>query len=211
MKSWRSAAAAISVFRIVLGLLILASVAVQLMSAAKTPDFNPANFFGFFTIVSNIFAAFVLLLVAGVTKLSPRNQDVLRGAAVLSLAIVGLVFSILLAKLESNVIPWVNIVLHYVAPAAIIFDWLLDPPRTALKIRDGVWWLALPFAYIAYTLLRGSAVHWYPYPFLNVDLIGGAVIAYCVAIFALGLVLAVALIAIGNRLRNSSGLRNSDT
>lgn len=209
MTSGRSGAAAISVFRIALGLLILASIVVQFTSAAKATDFSAADFFGFFTIISNLFAAVVLLLVAGYTKLAPRSRDVLRGAAVLSLAIVGLVFSALLANLESNMIPWVNIVLHYVAPAAIVLDWLLGPPRTALTTRDGFWWLALPFAYIVYTLVRGSAVHWYPYPFLNVDLIGyGVVSLYCIAIFALALVLAVAFNVIGNRLRSSNELRN---
>lgn len=180
----------------------LVAVAVQFTSAMHTPDFRPANFFGFFTILSNIFGAIVLLYASSVTKLPSRNLDVLRGAAVLCLTIVGVFFSILLANLESNVIPWVNIVVHYITPAAIVLDWLLDPPQTPLTIKDGFLWQALPLAYISYTLLRGSLAHWYPYPFLNVDNNGYAsVLTYGAVIFVSALVVAFLVVAIGNGLR----------
>lgn len=91
---------------------------------------------------------------------------------------------------------------HYITPAAIVLDWLIDPPQTPLTIRDGCLWLALPLAYVSYTLLRGSTVHWYPYPFLNVDNNGyAAVLTYAVVIFAFALVVAVVVLAVGNRLR----------
>ena len=31
------------------------------------------------------------------------------------------------------------------------------------------WAFAWPIAWIAYTFIRGAVVHWYPYPFLDVD------------------------------------------
>lgn len=129
------------------------AIAVQFTSGLSKPHFNPVNFFSFFTILSNTFGAIVLLFAASAMKLRSRNVDLLRGAAVLCLTIVGLVFSILLANLESDVIPWVNIVVHYITPAAIVFDWLVAPPQTPLRIGDGFIWLALPLAYITYTLL----------------------------------------------------------
>ncbi len=92
--------------RTLIGLLALSAVVVQLISAIKTPEFHPANFFGYFTILSNIFGAFVLLYAAAASGLTSRRLDLLRDASTLCLSIVGLVFSLLLANLESNVIPW---------------------------------------------------------------------------------------------------------
>jgi hypothetical protein len=34
-------------------------------------------------------------------------------------------------------------------------------------------WLAFPLAYLGYSLVRGLAVDWYPYPFLDPDESGG--------------------------------------
>lgn len=189
-------------FRLAVGLLTLLAVAVQFIWGLSKPNFNPVNFFGFFTILSNTFGAIVLLYASSAMKPPSRNIDLLRGAAVLCLTIVGLVFSILLAKLESDVIPWVNTVVHYITPAAIVFDWLIEPPQTPLRIRDAFWWLALPLAYVCYTLFRGSIVHWYPYPFFNVDNNGYfSVLTYIAGICVFSLVVAFLVIALGNALR----------
>jgi len=200
MRSWRFTA-----FRTVIGLSTLAAIVVQLISAMKMPEFHPANFFGYFTNLSNIFGAFVLLYAGAVFGLSSRGLDFLRGAAALCLAIVGVVFSLLLANLESNVIPWVNIVVHYIMPTAIVLDWLIDPPQTTLTARDGLSWISLPIAYLAYTLARGSLAHWYPYPFLDVDRIGyGSVSTYCAVFLATAVVFALTLVVVANKLRRNA-------
>lgn len=92
----------IRAFRTVIGLLTLVAIVVQLISAMETPQFHLANFFGYFTILSNIFGAFVLLYAVAASELTSRGLDFVRGAATLCLAIVGIVFSLLLANLEST-------------------------------------------------------------------------------------------------------------
>lgn len=59
---------ALAAARTVLGLLALATIRAQWLAAAKTPNGDPAHFFGYFTILSNILAALVLIFVA----LDPR-------------------------------------------------------------------------------------------------------------------------------------------
>jgi hypothetical protein len=189
------------------GALGLVAVGVQFVAAAQTPHFNPANFFGYFTILSNIFAALVLVYAA-LRRTTPSHRlDVLRGAATVCMVLVGIVFSLLLAALESDIVPWVNAVVHYVMPVVLAIDWLIDPPRQRLTMRDGFWWLVFPLVYLIYTLIRGAIVHWYPYPFLDVAQTGAAMVGtYVLAIFAAASILVSVVMGIGNRLRTLAPL-----
>jgi hypothetical protein len=188
--------------RALTGAAALVAVGIQLAAAASTSGFHGANFFGYFTIISNIFAALVLLGAALSGGKPSHWLDVLRGAATVSMVMVGVVFSLLLASLESNLIPWVNVVVHYVMPVALAVDWLIDPPRERLTVRDGFLWLVLPLVYLIYTLIRGSIVHWYPYPFLDVDRAGAATVgSYVLSIFAAASILVAVVLGTGNKLR----------
>ncbi len=190
------------IFRCVLALLVLAAVAAQFHHQLGVATFDPVNFFSFFTIISNIFGAAVLLAAAFGLPEDEHLRDVLRGTATLSLVIVGVVFSLLLANLDSELIPWANAIVHYAMPIYIALDWCLDPPRTEITRRDATVWLALPAAYLAYTLVRGAVVHWYPYPFLTVDAIGYAsVAAYAAGILVFTLLAAYIVMTVGNALR----------
>src|SRR5690606_27490606 len=124
----------VSLLRIGFGLLILVAVAVQLMHTIQL-DRSVVNFFSFFTIESNLLAAFVLLVVgfgALAGAKAHRTFAFLRGAATLYMVITGIVFALLLAGLEQRLqitIPWVNTVLHYIMPVVMLVDWLLFPPK----------------------------------------------------------------------------------
>jgi hypothetical protein len=143
----------------VLGLLTLVSIAIQLRHSIAAGS-TYANYFSYFTIQSNIFAAIVLLF-------APRAAQ-LRGAATLYLTITGVVYALILARNDEGLIPWVNLVVHYLMPAAMVASWLADAP----PIKDGYVstlgrWLAYPVLYGVYSLVRGSFTGWYPYEFLN--------------------------------------------
>jgi hypothetical protein len=190
----------VRIFRSVMASLVLAAIAAQFRLGVAT--FDPVNFFSFFTIISNIFGAAVLLAAAFGLPADDHLRDVLRGTATLSLVIVGVVFSLLLANLDSELIPWANAIEHYAMPIFIALDWCLDPPRTPISRRDATVWLVVPAAYLAYTLVRGAIVHWYPYPFLNVDAIGYAsVAAYAAGILVFTLLAAYVVMTVGNALR----------
>jgi len=82
--------------------------------------------------------------------------------------VYGLLLSGYTAELDTAVI-WVNNVVHRIMPVVMVLDWLVDSPRTALTLRRALVWLVFPLAYLAYTLVRGPIVDWYPYPFLDPD------------------------------------------
>ena len=46
-------------------------------------------------------------------------------------------------------------------------DWLIAGRVPPIRYRSALAWLLFPLAYLVYSLIRGSIVEWYPYPFLN--------------------------------------------
>jgi len=71
-----------------------------------------------------------------------------------------------------------------------IVGWLLLGPRKLASSR--IAWLSLifPVSWLAFTLIRGAFVHWYPYPFIDVTQLGyGRAAVNCVwlALLMLGL------------------------
>lgn len=92
--------------------------------------------------------------------------DSFRGAATLYMATTGVGYSLLLG--ETLLLGWVNFVLHYLMPVALILDWAVDRPTRTIPFRRAIAWMALPVAFYFHTLSRGEIVDWYPYPFLDV-------------------------------------------
>ena len=171
------------------------AVITELIVVGSRGTLVPANFFSFFTIQSNLFAATMLLVSAwALYKRKAWDLRLWRGAATLYMATTGIVFAVLLAGLdvELTAVPWDNIVLHYIMPVVLVADWLLDPPRPRLALHLAILWLLFPIAYVTYSLIRGELVGWYPYPFLNPAMNNGYT---GVALTAVGIALTVVALA----------------
>ena len=181
----------------------IVAMTYQFASSADS-DFEKANFFSFFTIQSNILAVAALFLLV----LVPRERrtplvDGLRGAAVLYMAITGIVFAILLSGLQEELqttVPWVDFTVHKLMPVVLVADWLFDPPRHRLPRWTVLAWLAFPAAWFGYTLARGASVDWYPYPFVDVSRLGYGGVLGRAAVLTLGFAgAAAAMLWLGNR------------
>jgi hypothetical protein len=168
------------------------------------PDYAKGNFFSFFTIQSNVIAVCALFLLV----LVPREGrtplfDGARSAAVLYIAITGVVFALLLSGLQEELqttTSWVDFVVHKLMPVVLVVDWLVDPPRHRLPWWTVPAWLAYPATWLAYTLVRGEIVDWYPYPFVDVSELGYAGVLGRSAVLTVGFALgAAALLWLGNR------------
>lgn len=126
------------------------------------------------------------------------------------MAIVGIVYGVLLRNEDlGSLMPWVNIVVHYIMPLVVVLDWLYEPPRSPLNGRQIGFILIYPSVYLVYTLSRGAALGWYPYPFLNPSKAGGygGVALYCAAIFIAFLVVGWLLIGLGPKLKGRMALQ----
>ena len=157
--------------RTVMALLVVIAITAQCQQLSDKGLFKPANVFSFFTIQSNILAAFTLLwLEFRRDSVMNRIAIAIRPAVVLYMSMTGIVYAVLLAPVSADVgltAPWVDKVLHVVAPIVVVGDWFLDPPLRAPDVRDIPKWLVFPIAYLVYSLVRGSIADWYPYPFLD--------------------------------------------
>ncbi|MGV8825204.1 Pr6Pr family membrane protein [Methylibium petroleiphilum] len=193
----------LSAARAILAALALAAIGRQLMLHVGA-SYSPLNFFSYFTNLSNLFAVVVLLLGAfRRPTLHGDWQDVARYVSAVNMAVVGIVFVALLRNVDLGaLLPWVNVVLHYVMPVAIVVDWVgLQAPASPPKARHLALALVFPAVYLVYVLLRGAAIGWYPYPFLDPANVGGygGVALYAAGIFGTFLVLGWALLALGRR------------
>ncbi len=187
---------------------IAALTAVALGFTAYRAGFSGStglvNFFSYFTILSNILGT-VVFLVGGLSLLRGGEgaADLLRGAAALYLVITGIVYGVALAHYDTpQVIPWVNTVVHKVTPLVFLLDWLIDPPRRPLRLSRAAAWLAFPVVFLAYSLARGPAAQWYPYPFLDPRAHGYLRVALsCVVVAAAFLAVGAGLCWVGRALR----------
>ncbi|MEV4743357.1 Pr6Pr family membrane protein [Streptomyces sp. NPDC049555] len=156
--------------------------------------------FSYFTIQSNLLLAIACAWSAhrawtARPALSPR----ITGAALLYISITGLVFHFVLSNdasgfaMTSQRTPLesvANQLLHTVTPLTAALDWLLLTTPGGFLIRHAWQWLAYPFLYLPFALIRGALLApgtdgRYPYPFLDVDLHGYAGIAINAVVFGL--------------------------
>lgn len=164
---------AIRAYRALAALAVLVAITYQVSKGLEHRGFSTTDYFSYFTELSNLFAA-AIFLYGTVRLASDRSQTVelLRGAAVVYMLTTGIVYAVLLSG-QDMTYPWVNTVVHRMMPIAVALDWLVDPPRVRLKLRQTILWMSFPLVYVAYTLTRGAITNWYPYFFVNPNRHGG--------------------------------------
>jgi hypothetical protein len=168
------------------------------------------TFFSFFTILTNILTALVFTAVAfqpkdgwGKWLCGPSVQ----AATAVYIAIVGMVYQLLLRQLwNPQGAQWVaDVLLHSIVPVGYVVYWLLFAPRTGLGWKDSITWLVYPGVYLVYTLARGAVSGLYPYPFVNVNVLGyGGVLARSAGFLLVFLGTGLLVVAIGRRMRARS-------
>jgi len=136
------------------------------------------RYMGYFTIEANGLATlgFTLLLVARRTAAGRwfSRQSVVT-AITIYMVVVGLIYNIILRSLwKPSGLEWVvDELLHTVLPAGCVFYWLLyASAKKRLSWKTVPSWLLYPLFYCIYTMIRGGMTGWYPYPFLDADVLG---------------------------------------
>ena len=157
----------------VLASLTWISIAIQLL-ISNAPL---GNFFSYFTILSNSLVALSLTL-ANLSPSSPAGRFfgrlTVQTAIALYISAVCLVYNTVLRGLYvlQGWSLYMDNMLHLVIPVLYVLYWILFRSKGHLAWRNGLQWIIFPLLYLGYSLIRGSILHWYPYPFLNVDQIG---------------------------------------
>jgi hypothetical protein len=144
----------------------------------------------FFTILTNLGVAATF---SGVALGKPSfGGPALLGGVTLSIVLVGVVYSLLLAgtTVLTGGDRFANVIMHYAMPIMTPLFWLIYVPRGGLRARDPLIWAAYPLTYLAYALFRGRIEGQYPYPFLDVGKFGWAATASNAAGIAAGFLIA---------------------
>jgi carbon starvation protein CstA len=173
--------------RLLAALAVVAAVVGQWVRSIESPTYQFANFFGYFTIQSNLIAA-VAFVVGAVFLLrrrgAPEWSVVLRGAAATYMVTTGIVYNLLLTDValdNSFNVQWSNDVLHKWIPLFALLDWVLVGDRARIAWRRLPVFLVYPLVWLVVVLLRGQS--FVPYPFLDVERLGaGGVAVWCLVI-----------------------------
>ena len=116
------------------------------------------------------------------------------------IGIVGIAYSFLLRHLwnPQGLQKLCDILLHDLVPVLYVAYWLLFVPKEALRWKDILYWLPYRLIYFCYSLIRGAAVGWYPYPFIDPSKLGYAhVLVNVAALVCVFLALSLLVVAIG--------------
>jgi hypothetical protein len=135
------------------------------------------EFFGYFTILTNLFVALVAtagVLAGGRATRTGLFQPMVVGAASTAILLVGLAYHLLLQRLwaPEGLALVADALLHYAVPVGALAIWLTYPHRVPLALTAPLRWASYPIAYLSYALIRGELLGRYPYPFINVLDIG---------------------------------------
>lgn len=163
-----------SVARIILALVVLASVVYQVSDRLIHDVFRPDEYFAFFTIQTSLMDVVVLGVGAWLAWTTPRDTrlfTIVRVCVVAFAIVTGVVYNLLLRDLPGE--PgydwpvWPNEVLHVWAPILLVVDWFAAPGRAPIRLRAALWVLVYPLAWVSFSLVRGGLTGWWPYPFLD--------------------------------------------
>ncbi|WP_449408286.1 Pr6Pr family membrane protein [Microbacterium maritypicum] len=159
---------AVAVSRLSLGIGVLVLLAWTYVIGIPRSGANPFDYFGYFTNLTSLATAVLLIAVAALAlggRHVPLWLTAARGVAVACLIIVGLVYNLLVPG-TGTAPAWVSAILHTVVPLLALLDWTLVSDRAPLPWRR--LWIVLPYPllWLAVVLVRGVTDGWVPYGFL---------------------------------------------
>ncbi|KGN34837.1 hypothetical protein N802_01990 [Knoellia sinensis KCTC 19936] len=166
----------------------------RVLDDVTPPDLGTrlVRFVSYFTVLSNLLVALTTTTLALGQERYPTWWKVLRLNAVVAIAVTGIVHWFLLRPLLDlhGADAVADKLLHLVVPALAVIGWAVFGPRGQAHRSLLLSSLIFPVGWLAYTLVRGAAVDWYPYPFLDVSLHGYAgTLAACAGVAVLLLTL----------------------
>jgi hypothetical protein len=187
-----------------LAALIGVTIQVAVAANAQPGHFATAggrvfNVFCYFTVQSNVLIALGCLLLAIRLERTSAAFAWLRMTGLVAITVTGLVYYTVLADF-GTLHGWRlvgDIIAHGIVPVVGVLGWIAFGPRGLSAPRLVPLTLAFPACWLAFTLIRGPIVDFYPYPFVDVDAHGYPLVLVNSA--AIGL-LVIALAAAARRL-----------
>ncbi|MFD4421052.1 Pr6Pr family membrane protein [Agromyces sp. NPDC058484] len=202
----------LGVFRLLLAVVEIVAIVGNYQYVLGFRFFATTNFFSYFTVQSAMAAVVVLLVAGAFALLAPRDPPwlgVVRTVVTVYLLVSGVVFALIVTQASTRDyrvdVPWSDTLLHFVVPALAVIAWTADGvtgvnPRVPWSTVG--WALVYPAVWLAYTLVRGADVGWYPYFFLDEAQVDGpiGVALYCGLVLLIFVILTAGLVGVNRRL-----------
>ena len=135
------------------------------------------RFFSFFTILTNLLV--VLFFTYKTFNPSIKTFKIFDQKGALTaittfILIVGIVYQLVLRGLwePKGLQRIVDEFLHAVIPIYVLIYWITFSKKEKITFREVTVWLLYPVVYLIFILIRGHFSNHYPYPFVNVSVIG---------------------------------------
>ncbi|WP_366183682.1 Pr6Pr family membrane protein [Flavobacterium ovatum] len=135
------------------------------------------RFFSFYTILTNILVACCFSIL----WLKPENglysffkNYKIQTAIAVYISVVGLVYNAILRFLwnPTGLQYIVDELLHSIIPVLYLIYWFNYHQKERLNFKPVIKWLIYPLIYLLYILIRGHFSNYYPYPFIDVNILG---------------------------------------
>lgn len=135
------------------------------------------RFFSYFTILTNIIVAICLSFILLKSSSAVGNffsKPSTQTAIAMYIFVVGVVYNLILRKLWSpqGLQLFVDNILHSIVPLLYLIYWLIFVPKEKLRFIVAVNWLLYPALYFIWVLIFGAFSSFYPYPFIDVNILG---------------------------------------
>lgn len=177
-------------------IVLAAAVGILFQCEIGTSNFSLSSF-RMFTTLSNLAVAvfFAASIAVSVSKSaeSEEKETVLRYFKFLitmSIMLTGLAAHFMLRKLFVNMEPMAKAgltLLHYVVPIATVLDWVLFDEKGRTDRKMPLFATSFPMIYVVASMITAQFMtgdNRYPYPFLNVDLLGAGTVALNIVLLA---------------------------
>lgn len=157
-------------------------------------------FFSFFTILSNLLATccFAAHAFTRCGHLAVFRRPKVATAVALYMLVVAAIYIVILEDLwaPTGLMRVLDTLLHYVMPALFLVFWFATVPKGTSAYADIPRFLAFPFLYGVYVMIRGALSGEYPYPILDAGKLGyPAALANMAFILALFVILGLVFVA----------------
>ncbi|WP_426065059.1 Pr6Pr family membrane protein [Flavobacterium sp. DSP2-3-1] len=156
---------------------ILVQLYLIILNRVESVPETIIRFFSFYTILTNILVAFcftVLLVKPNSRSGIFFSQASILNAITIYIFVVGLLYNLILRQIWSPVglQRLADELLHVVIPLLFILYWYLFAPKDGLRWKNAFPWLLYPFVYAVFVLFRGALSGFYPYPFVDANILG---------------------------------------
>jgi len=189
---------------------LVAQLILMLRSGVASTGELLARFFTYFTILTNILIGVyvTILFLADRNTSTGFSSPSAQTAFTLYITVVGLIYNLVLRQLwdPSGLQAVLDELLHSVIPVMILIYWVKWVDTGSLRSKNIPPWLVYPAVYAAVILIRGYYSGWYPYPFMDVNKLGGWVVARnCFGIVGVFLLFSFLFVLLGRRKNRRAG------